>query len=276
MTSKASYALLGTVVFLACARFVAVGTAKPYEGAATVSIHGTDYTVIDRVEYSAYPAEFGKPVSAFKSYQPGEACATSAEPPREPSLEWLLRIPDAKASGFAIAPLQLHVFKHQVLGPQFERGAVEIAVYNPCLDPIAVPVLQTGNLSGISLQENASPIINPMAFYFLIADNHGDTVLDTSLVLSASAGRPESYRVLRQNEAVILLAHFQISPFTMSRPDFLGIARNLNMTAMYWAVSIGSDGTQTPVMSTGTNGSRIPENYVVPYDLPPVRVEIDK
>jgi hypothetical protein len=106
--------------------------------------------------------------------------------------------------------------------------------------------------------------VNRLMFLTQAADKKGEPVLGGIFALAFETGRPESYRVLQQNESVLCSVHFEIKPISMSREPFLEVARNMTITAAYVSMTIHAVGDETYL-----------QTYVVPDDRPPLSVEVD-
>jgi hypothetical protein len=151
------------------------------------------------------------------------------------------------------ALLKVRLSKHQALDPQVERGI-----------PIAAPVAQVDNLRFELLKRTTAAEINRLMFLARATDEKGEPVLEGIFALALEAGKPESYRVLEQNEGVLCSVHFEIKPISISREGFLAVAHNMTVYATYDSMTIHSVGHETYL-----------QNYFVPYDRPQLSVEVD-
>jgi hypothetical protein len=263
LTKKRWYMLLPLIVVLMCLLFVSLGPSAPIK---RDSSRWSDDPIhfVGRFDYGDYPFELAKSLREFKGYEPPEPCSSSDALSSESSAASLFRIAAAKSSGFQVALLKVRLFKNQALDNQVARGILEIAIFNPCLESIAVPVAQVDNLKFELLKRATTAEVNRLMFLTQAADKKGEPVLGGIFALAFETGRPESYRVLQQNESVLCSVHFEIKPISMSREPFLEVARDMTITAACVSMTIHAVGDETYL-----------QTYVVPYDRPPLSVEVD-
>jgi len=196
----------------------------------TIVIGGGTYTVVDRVAV-AQDSEFAQPFNGPISYHSsGDPC--SGTDPAGGKGHDPFRIPGARSSGFSAALLKLRFVGPPPVGSQFYGGSLDVALFNPCNQPIAVPVIRNWNFAEY-LPKDGKFDSRQLLLTFLLGAEGNDSVLRAGCLLVGTSSQEETYRILRPYEAVVLSIPLHTSATTMPQRDFERLLPTARITASY-------------------------------------------
>ena len=232
----------------------------------TTTIGGTSYAVVDRIDLSAHPGGLVRTIAGPKAYKPGIDTCMGAGSPASRKADNPFRVPDAKSSGFSATLLRVRLVSPPPFKPDYYGGSLEVALFNPCSEPIAVPIVEADAFNDELPQEGRFDS-RQLLLMFLAGGEGEDSVLSGGYVLAGTADRKQTYRILQQHEAVVFDIPLQISTAIMPQHDLERLLSSIRMEGVYFGVFWSR-------LGEGSTDGTAPWN--LPYYDNDVRIEVGK
>ncbi len=227
---------------------------------SAVQIGDKSYSVVDRIDYSAHRLYIPNGVQYPVPHKPLAPVCRSAGLAGHAAADDLFRIPN-DSSGFLAAVSKVSVSGLIDSQPPSRRGKLEIALFNPCPEPIAVPVVDVLRFQADLPKDGARFDANQLWISVFTRDRKIKGLGRMAFV--AAADRKDSYRVLRQNEAVVLVVQYEVVDSFMDESFLKEFLPTLSILARYGRAEWTAEG------QLGTRG----EGWEAPGVTDPVPVE---
>jgi hypothetical protein len=206
---------------------VSLAQVKPDE---TIQVGGGVYAVVDRVELTGRPTGFTKQLSRPMPYEPREMCPAAG--PTKPQAADAVGLANSESSGLLAAILKMRLVGPPHVGTQNYGGSIEFALANPCPAPIAVPIVEADALHDYLPKEGRFEAIQVL-FMALAGGDGVDAEFSGGYPLAGSPNDEKTYRILKQGEAVVLVAPIDFNANTMPQYDLERALESLRLIAWF-------------------------------------------
>jgi hypothetical protein len=226
----------------------------------TIQVGGGTYTVIDRVQLPP-PTGFSRPTGGPIPYTPGEMCLAPGA--ADPSAVDPFRLADGQSTGLLAAIVKMRLVGPPRLGTQNYGGTIEFALLNPCPEPIAVPIVEAETLHEYLPKEGRFEAIQ-VSFTALAGGDGLDAEFRGGYALAGSPRNEKTYRILKQGEAVVLVAPIDFGVGFAPQRELEHALQSLRLTAGFGKSYWNGNGQ----ISTHGNGwSIVCDHESVPVEL---------